>query len=289
MAEFRRIFKKTMILVTGANGQLGKCLRAILTDKQAIFRGRELDITNISALQDFVEKNSITSIINAAAYTAVDKAEQEIEIAYQVNSEGARNLALISQQFTIPLIHISTDYVFDGTNHIPYTEDDNTNPLSIYGKSKLEGEKAIIELAHSAYIIRTSWLYSPYGNNFVKSITRLAQERDILNIVSDQIGSPTYAPDLAKAILKLLPKLPSGTKQLLHYSNQGVASWYDFAYEIVNLQNIKCQIIPIPTTDYPTPAQRPYYSVLDKRRITTIVNSPIPHWKHSLQRYLESQ
>lgn len=278
-----------MILVTGANGQLGQCLKAILTEEEAIFKGRELDITNISTLQDFVEQNSITSIINAAAYTAVDKAEQEIEIAYQVNSEGARNLALISQQLAIPLIHISTDYVFDGTNHIPYTEDDNTNPLSIYGKSKLEGEKAIIELAYSAYIIRTSWLYSPYGNNFVKSITRLAQERDTLSIVSDQIGSPTYAPDLAQIIIELLSKLSPKTKQVLHYSNQGVASWYDFAYEIVNLQSIECQILPIPTTDYPTPAQRPYYSVLNKRRITTILNFPIPHWKHSLQRYLESQ
>lgn len=278
-----------MILVTGANGQLGQCLRAILTGEQAIFQGRELDITNKSTLQDFIEQNSINSIINAAAYTAVDKAEQEIEMAYQVNSEGARNLALMSQQFAIPLIHISTDYVFDGTNHIPYVETDTTNPLSIYGKSKLEGEKAIIELAHSAYIIRTSWLYSPYGNNFMKSITRLAQERDILNIVSDQIGSPTYAPDLAKAILELLSKLPSGTKQILHYSSQGVASWYDFAYEIINLQHIECQLIPIPTTDYPTSAKRPYYSVLDKGCITTILNSPIPHWKHSLQRYLESQ
>jgi dTDP-4-dehydrorhamnose reductase len=275
-----------MILITGANGQLGQTFRSLISTKQAIFKGRELDITNFELLEDFITKHSVTAIINAAAYTAVDLAETESALAFHINSFGARNLALISKKFEIPLIHISTDYVFDGTNYRPYVETDTPNPISTYGKSKLEGEEAILELAHSTYIIRTSWLYSSFGKNFSTNITKLALERESLSIVADQIGTPTYAQDLAEVILELLPNLEAGTRQTLHYSNQGVASWYDFAYEIINLQNIDCKLIPIPTTSYPTPAARPYYSILDKTLISSLLQSPIPHWKDSLKRHL---
>ena len=231
----------------------------------------------------------MTAIINAAAYTAVDLAETESALAFHINSFGARNLALISQKFEIPLIHISTDYVFDGTNYRPYVETDKPNPISTYGKSKLEGEEAVLELAHSAYIIRTSWLYSGFGKNFLTNITKLALERESLSIVADQIGTPTYAQDLAEVMLELLPNLEAGTRQILHYSNQGVASWYDFAYEIMNLQNIDCKLTPIPTTSYPTPATRPYYSILDKTLISSLLQSPIPHWKESLKKHLKAE
>ena len=278
-----------MILITGANGQLGQVIRTILSTEKAIFKGRELDITDIEALREFVSKHKIETIVNTAAYTAVDLAETESALAFHINSLGVRNLALISQEFQIKLIHISTDYVFDGNNYKPYTEQDITNPISVYGKSKLEGEKAVLELAYSAYIIRTSWLYSGFGKNFLTNITRLAQERDSISIVADQIGTPTYALDLAKAILELIPTLQPQTTQILHYSNQGVASWYDFAYEIINLQSIDCKLTPILTTAYPTPATRPYYSVLDKTLITSLLQSPIPHWKTSLTQHLASE
>ena len=278
-----------MILITGANGQLGQTFRSLISTEQAIFKGRELDITNFELVEDFITKHSVTAIINAAAYTAVDLAETESALAFHINSFGARNLALISQKFEIPLIHISTDYVFDGTNYKPYDETDTPNPISTYGKSKLEGEEAILELAYSAYIIRTSWLYSGFGKNFLTNITKLALERESLSIVADQIGTPTYAQDLAEAILELLPNLEAGTRQILHYSNQGVASWYDFAYEIINLQNIDCKLSPIPTTHYPTPAARPYYSVLDKTLITNLLQSPIPHWKESLTKHTKGE
>lgn len=278
-----------MILITGANGQLGQVMRSILSTEEVIFKGRELDITDIEALREFVSNHKIETIINTAAYTAVDLAETESALAFHINSLGTRNLALISQEFELKLIHISTDYVFDGTNYKPYNEQDITNPMSVYGQSKLEGEKAVLELSYSAYIIRTSWLYSGFGKNFLTNITRLAQERDSLSIVADQIGTPTYAPDLARAILELIPTLQPQSKQILHYSNQGVASWYDFAYEIINLQNINCNLTPISTKAYPTPATRPYYSVLDKTLVTSLLQSPIPHWKTSLTQHLASQ
>jgi dTDP-4-dehydrorhamnose reductase len=278
-----------MILITGANGQLGQTFQSLISTEQAIFKGRELNITNFELLENFIKNHSITTIINTAAYTAVDLAETEPALAFHINSFGARNLALISQKFEIPLIHISTDYVFDGTNYKHYVETDKPNPISIYGKSKLEGEEAILELAYSAYIIRTSWLYSGFGKNFLTNITKLALERESLSIIADQIGTPTYAQDLAGAILELLPNLEAGTRQLLHYSNQGVSSWYDFAYEIINLQNIDCKITPIPSTSYPTPAARPYYSILDKTLIISLLQSPIPHWKDSLKRHLKAE
>jgi dTDP-4-dehydrorhamnose reductase len=275
-----------MILITGANGQLGQTFQSLISTEQAIFKGRELDITNFELVEDFIAKHSVSAIINAAAYTEVDLAETESALAFHINSFGARNLALISQKFEIPLIHISTDYVFDGTNYKPYVETDIPNPISTYGKSKLEGEEAVLELAHSTYIIRTSWLYSSFGKNFLTNITKLALERESLSIVADQIGTPTYAQDLAEAILELLPNLEAGTRQILHYSNQGVASWYDFAYEIINLQDIDCKLNPIPTTSYPTPAARPYYSILDKTLISSLLKSPIPHWKESLTKHI---
>jgi dTDP-4-dehydrorhamnose reductase len=278
-----------MILITGANGQLGQTFQNLISTKQAIFRGRELDITNFELVEDFITTHSVTAIINAAAYTAVDLAETESTLAFHINSFGARNLALISKKFEIPLIHISTDYVFDGTNYRPYVETDTPNPISTYGKSKLEGEEAILELAHSAYIIRTSWLYSGFGKNFLTNITKLALERESLSIVADQIGTPTYAQDLAEVMLELLPNLEAGTRQILNYSNQGASSWYDFAYEIINLQNIDCKLNPIPTTSYPTPATRPYYSILDKTLISSLLQFPIPHWKDSLKKHLKAE
>ena len=278
-----------MILITGANGQLGQTFQNLISTKQAIFRGRELDITNFELVEDFITTHSVTAIINAAAYTAVDLAETESTLAFHINSFGARNLALISKKFEIPLIHISTDYVFDGTNYRPYVETDTPNPISTYGKSKLEGEEAILELAHSTYIIRTSWLYSSFGKNFSTNITKLALERESLSIVADQIGTPTYAQDLAEVMLELLPNLEAGTRQILNYSNQGASSWYDFAYEIINLQNIDCKLNPIPTTSYPTPATRPYYSILDKTLISSLLQFPIPHWKDSLKKHLKAE
>lgn len=267
------------ILITGSHGQLGTELSkllptAVLTDVA------ELDITDLELVKKFVKENSIGIIINCAAYTAVDKAEDDKEIAEKINVKGPENLAKTGCK----VVHISTDYVFDGNGHKPYTPEDEPNPISVYGKTKRAGELAVLKNAKEAIIIRTAWLYSPYGNNFVKTMRRLGAEKENLNVVSDQIGTPTYAADLAAAIVKILPQISENTKGIYHFTNEGVCSWYDFATEIMDDFDLKCQVNPISTSAYPTRATRPFYSVLDKSKIKNTFGLKISHWKHALQR-----
>ncbi|MBQ2983381.1 MAG: dTDP-4-dehydrorhamnose reductase [Candidatus Gastranaerophilales bacterium] len=266
------------ILITGANGQLGTELSKLLPD--AISTDiNELDICNYDAVMDFIKKNNIKTIINAAAYNAVDNAEDEFELAHKVNVIGAKNLA----KTNCDLIHISTDYVFDGENHKPYLSNDATNPISVYGKTKRDSEIAVLENNKNAIIIRTSWLYSTNGNNFVKTIRKLAKEKAFLNVVYDQVGSPTSAFDLACAIVKILPQMRNNGG-IYHFTNEGVCSWYDFAKEIVDLSELNCSIFPISASEYPTKAKRPFYSILDKTKIKETFNLEISYWKDSLKK-----
>ncbi|MDD4557226.1 MAG: dTDP-4-dehydrorhamnose reductase [Alphaproteobacteria bacterium] len=267
-----------MILVTGANGQLGSELRQILGDKAQYADVSDLDITDKKAVEDFFKGKHFSFIINCAAYTAVDKAEKDLQLAELININGPENLAKTG----VPLVHISTDYVFDGKNFQPYTEEDSTNPVSVYGKTKLFGEQKVLENASTAVIIRTSWLYSTFGNNFVKTMRRLGKDKESLNVVFDQIGSPTYARDLAQAIVDLLPQLKIGTKEVYHFSNEGVCSWYDFAIAIMAMSDLDCEVFPIESKDYPTAAPRPHYSVLNKAKIKKDFGIEISHWADSL-------
>lgn len=276
------------ILITGGNGQLGQefqYLSKINTQHHFIFIDKEeLDITSFLKLDEFFNKQKIDVIVNCAAYTAVDKAESEKDLAYSINVLGPQNLAIIAKKYNIKLIHFSTDYVFDGRNYLPYKESDLPNPKSIYGQTKFNGENEIIKNSEIYAIIRTSWLYSQYGNNFVKTITKLAMERGELKVIFDQIGTPTYARDLANTVLYILPILNKENSGIYNYSNEGVTSWYDFAKNICKLQNINCRISPIETKDYPTPAQRPNYSVFNKEKIKKIFNIEIPQWQDSLEK-----
>lgn len=278
------------ILITGSKGQLGSDLSELSTKyKEFEFfytDANDLDITNKSDLKEFVTGLQPDYIINCAAYTAVDKAETETELANAVNYEAVKNIARICKYQKVKLIHISTDYVFDGTACVPYTEKDRVNPVSAYGKSKLKGEKAVLASdALDVMIIRTSWLYSSHGHNFVKTILKYGKERGELKVVFDQIGSPTYARDLAKAILDIIEYSEKNEfkKGIYHFSNEGVCSWYDFAKEIIALEKIKCNVTPIRTIEYPTPAVRPSYSVFDKKKIKATFNIDIPYWKDSLK------
>tara|TARA_B110000971_G_scaffold160311_1_gene163842 strand:- start:11000 stop:11845 length:846 start_codon:yes stop_codon:yes gene_type:complete len=275
------------ILVTGGNGQLGSELREIASnyiEYNFLFTDvKTLDITNHSAVAAFIESNNITVIINCAAYTAVDKAESEPELADAINHLAIANFAKIAQEKSIKLIHISTDYVFDGTNHRPYVETDTPNPKSVYGKTKLNGELAIQHInPANSIILRTSWVYSNYGNNFVKTMLRLAETKDEISVVADQVGSPTNAGDLAKAILVMLPQINNETVELFHYSNEGVCSWYDFAKAIFEVEGLAITVCPIESKQYPTPAERPFYSVLNKDKIKIVYGIKIPYWKDSL-------
>ena len=269
------------ILITGANGQLGTELGALLPDAIKTDRN-ELDITNADAVNRFVDKNKIDSIINCAAYTAVDRAEDDIQMAEKINAIGPRNLAASGAK----IIHISTDYVFDGTAHRPYSALDLPNPVSVYGKTKLSGEFAVRNFAKIYAIIRTAWLYSPYGSNFVKTMLRQGHEKTEINVVADQIGTPTYAADLARAIVKILPLLNEKNSGIYHYTNNGVCSWYDFATEIMTMSGLKCRVNPIKTEQYPTRATRPAYSVLDKSKIKEVFDVDIPHWRAGLEKCL---
>lgn len=273
-----------MFLVVGANGQLGNELRLLLQEQALYVDKDELDITDQQAVQNFFAANNIKAIINCAAYTAVDKAENDVELATQINVEGPKNLALTG----VPLIHISTDYVFDGKSYRPYIETDKPNPTSVYGVTKLAGEQAVLEHAKTAIIIRTAWLYSTFGNNFVKTMQRLGSERSELKVVFDQIGSPTYARDLAIAIVAILPQIKANSKEIYHFSNEGVCSWYDFATEIMRLSALDCKVLPIEGKDYPTPAARPFYSVLNKSKIKQDFDISINHWQESLQTCLKN-
>lgn len=275
------------VLVTGSNGQLGtelKHLSSVNTNFEFTFI--DSDVLNLSKPQEivdyFADKN-FEAIVNCAAYTAVDKAESESELADLINHQAVATLASIAKEKNIKLIHISTDYVFDGTNYRPYVESDLTKPVSVYGKTKLAGEQAVFSVCPgNTAIIRTSWLYSGFGNNFVKTMLRLGSERDSLNVIFDQVGTPTYARDLAQVIIEILPKLKNTKPEIYHYSNEGVASWYDFAKAIFKISNINCKVNAITTAQYPTPAVRPNYSILDKAKIKSEFGISIPYWKDSL-------
>lgn len=274
------------ILVIGANGQLAseiKFLQSEFSAFQFSFTSQsETDISDINAVEKIVKEVAPQYIINCAAYTAVDKAETDVERAYEINEIGAKNIAEVAKTNNIFLIHISTDFVFDGKKSSPYIESDAVNPLSVYGSSKLKGEIAIQNSQCDYAIIRTSWLYSSFGNNFVKTMMRLGAEKESLNVVADQIGSPTYCRDLAQFILSNLAQFHTQNQNIYHFSNEGVASWYDFAYEIMQQNHLKCKVNPIPTSGYPTPATRPTYSVMDKSKLKSHFSYTIPHWKESL-------
>ena len=278
------------ILVTGSKGQLGSEIEAIASHYpyRFFFTDREvLDIGCQEAIEKFVEENSINIIINCAAYTAVDRAESEIELADYINHLAVKYLAQISKEKKIQLIHISTDYVFDGTNFRPYVETDSTNPQGVYGQTKLDGEKAMLEInPKNSIIIRTSWVYSSFGANFVKTMLRLGKEKESLGVIYDQVGTPTYARDLAKTILDILPKIENEQVESYNYSNEGVLSWYDFAKEIMKMAKLDCAINPIETKAYPTPASRPHYSLLNKGKIKEAFGITIPYWKDSLDECL---
>ena len=280
------------ILVTGANGQLGSEIKSLSNQFEGYrfyFCNRDnLDITNKPVVEKYIIENDIHIIINCAAYTAVDNAEDNLKTADLINHVAVANIGEISKKLQLKLIHISTDYVFDGTHHIPYTENDKTMPIGVYGKTKHKGENALLELKlANSIIIRTAWLYSSFGNNFVKTMLRLANERDNLGIINDQIGSPTYAKHLAQTILEILPKLKNKNTEIFHYTNEGICSWYDFSKAIFDIKNIDCTVNPIPTTAYPTKAKRPYYSVLNKQKIKETYNIQIPYWKDALKECLD--
>jgi dTDP-4-dehydrorhamnose reductase len=277
-------------LVTGANGQLGNEIRAIAgqyPDFNFIFTDiAELDLTDKTAVAEFVEEAKIDYLINCAAYTAVDKAEDDVDLCYKINRDAVQNLAEAARG-KARIIHVSTDYVFDGTATAPYRETDPTNPQSVYGKSKREGEEVLLSICPESIIIRTAWLYSPYGSNFVKTMVRLGKERSDLNVVSDQQGTPTYAADLATAIMDcaaFAEKTNTFSAGIYHYSNAGATTWFDFTKKILQLAGISgCTVHPIPTSDYPTKAQRPMYSVLDKTKIQNTFGVAVPDWEDSLQ------
>lgn len=279
------------ILVTGSDGQLGTCIRQLskkTNEVKFIFKNStELDITDEKQVISFFSKNSIDYCVNCAAYTAVDNAESNSKLAFKINSEAVKNLAEVCKENRSTLIHISTDFVFDGNSKKPYKESDNPNPKSVYGVSKLQGEKEIQSILKEYFIIRTSWLYSEFGNNFMKTMLRLAQDRKSLGVVNDQIGSPTYANDLAYIILKII-NLNSKDFGIYHFSNEGIITWYDFAKEIFKQSNTKISLKPIFTKEYPTPAKRPKYSVLDTTKIKETFQIEILNWKESLRKALNN-
>lgn len=273
------------VLITGANGQLGNEMRVLASENSQhnyFFTDvQELDICNEQAIHTFVRENNINMIVNCAAYTAVDKAEDEEELCNRLNHIAPGYLAKAAEANGASLIHISTDYVFDGTGHTPYTEDMPPCPNSVYGHTKLAGEKAVIDNCSNSMVIRTAWLYSIYGSNFVKTMIRLGKEREALGVVSDQIGTPTYAKDLANAIYTIISQgvIPG----IYHFSNEGACSWYDFTKSIHRLVGITtCKVSPLHTYEYPVKAARPAYSVLDKSKIKNAYNIEIPHWEESL-------
>lgn len=278
------------ILVTGSRGQLGNEIQ--LTAKQYPENNyfftdiQELNITNKADIAEFVNTNNINIIVNCAAYTAVDKAEDDIDLCYAINYDAVKNIAEVALEYGLRVIHVSTDYVFDGTNYIPYTENETVCPKSIYGKSKLDGEQVLAEVCKESVIIRTSWLYSSFGNNFVKTMIKLGTERDELRVIADQVGTPTYAADLAAAILQIADS-ENFTPGIYHYSNEGVCSWYDFTKAIHRLARVNCKVQAIETKDYPTRASRPHYSVLNKTKIKTTFNIQVPHWEESLEKCIE--
>jgi len=278
------------ILITGSKGQLGNEMQQIAVHYPQfnfIYTDvDELDICDKTALDDFVKANSVNFIVNCAAYTAVDKAEDDVALCYKINSDAVRNIGEVAALNGIKVVHVSTDYVFDGTNYIPYKEDQEVSPATVYGKSKLAGEQALIESCNEAVIIRTAWLYSSFGNNFVKTMMKLGTERDSLNVVFDQVGSPTYATDLAEAIMKVVSS-ENFVAGIYHFSDEGVCSWYDFTKTIHKIAGITCNVQPIESKDFPARTPRPHYSVLNKAKIKSIYGITIPHWEESLEKCIQ--
>jgi dTDP-4-dehydrorhamnose reductase len=283
------------VLITGSNGQLGSEIRELAANYKKldfVFKDLpDLNICNFNLLQSFIIDNNINTVINCAAYTAVDKAEENAEISEQVNSTGVSNLVNALQTVNGKLIHISTDYVFDGNHFLPYKESDSVSPIGVYGETKRLGELAVINSEIDSIVIRTSWLYSSYGNNFVKTMLRLGNEKENLGVIFDQVGTPTYARDLAKTCLEILcgdsSVNISKNGNLYHFSNEGVASWYDFAISIMELGGENCKVNPIQTKDYPTLAKRPHFSVLNKSKIKADFKIEIPGWRDSLKDCIE--
>ena len=277
-----------VVIVTGANGQLGKALQHIAPDSANLqfhfYASTNIDITQRETIELVWQQLKPDFCINAAAYTAVDKAEAEPDKAKRINVDGARNLAEVCRTFNTTLLHISTDFVFDGKQSVPYTETDNTNPQSVYGVTKRDGELAIADTMQKYFIIRTSWLYSQFGNNFMKTMLRLAQERGALSVVDDQIGTPTHAIDLAQMIVNIIQS-KSNDYGIYHFSNAGSTSWYGFAKKIFELNGVSINLSPIPTIQYPTPAKRPEYSVLDTSKIKKIFMVQITNWDVALEKY----
>lgn len=277
------------ILVTGANGQLGSALRrlsASLPDTTFLFTDVDtLDICDAHAVMAYVKKHQPGFVLNCAAYTAVDRAEDDEALALRINCDAVRNLGEAAREVSARMIHISTDYVFDGTNCRPYQETDAPCPVSAYGRTKLAGEQTLMQVCPDSIIIRTAWLYSEYGNNFVKTMLRLGAERDMLRVIFDQVGTPTYAGDLAQTMIALVRKAEEGlfVPGTYHYTNEGVCSWYDFTVKILELAALTCRVEPIETKDYPTRAIRPHYSVLNKTKLKETYHFPIPHWEESLR------
>lgn len=282
------------ILVTGANGQLGNELQLLANENPAyrfFFTDVDtLDICNKEAVMAFVNENRTDYILNCAAYTAVDKAEDNAALCEKINCDAVRNLGEAAAAAGARVIHVSTDYVFDGTRHTPYRETDPTCPRSVYGHTKLAGEKALLAACPGSVIIRTAWLYSAFGNNFVKTMLRLGKEREEIQVIFDQVGTPTYAADLAAAILAVVNQSEAGDFRpgIYHFSDEGVCSWYDFTVSILKAAGIEgCRVTPIETKDYPAKAERPHYSVLNKAKIKSAYALTIPHWETSLAKCLE--
>jgi dTDP-4-dehydrorhamnose reductase len=282
------------VLITGSNGQLGSEIKELAANYKKldfVFKDLpELDICDFEVLQAFIIDHKINAVINCAAYTAVDKAEEDAEIAEHVNSIGVSNLVNALAKVNGQLIHISTDYVFDGNHFLPYKETDPVSPIGVYGETKRKGELAVINSDIEAIVIRTSWLYSAYGNNFVKTMLRLGNEKEKLNVIFDQVGTPTYAADLAEACLEILSKNDAKINSkgnVYHFSNEGVASWYDFAIAIMKMGTIECVVSPIETKEYPTLAKRPHYSILNKAKIKKAFGLEIPYWRDSLEKCIE--
>ena len=280
------------IVVTGANGQLGRSIRRLSVEHREldfIFTDIDsLDIGNRDAVLAFAETHPVDFIVNCAAYTAVDKAEEEEEQCRRINTDAVAYLGEAAQHIGARILHVSTDYVFGGDSYMPYRESDPVSPTSVYGRTKLAGEKALSAVCPDAIIVRTAWLYSEYGHNFMKTMLRLGAERPEIRVVNDQIGSPTYAGDLAEAILSLLEKERQGEQNsgIYQYTNEGVCSWYDFAHSIIRIAGLPAKVIPIPTREYPTVAKRPAYSVLSKEKIKREYHWVIPHWEDSLRKCL---
>ena len=280
-----------VVLVTGSSGQLGQSLQFIAPNYPQIdfvfCDSKTLDITILENCETIFSNYKPDFCINAAAYTAVDKAESEPKKAFAINVTGAKNLAEVSKKFDTVLLHISTDFVFDGNKKTPYLEQDLPNPTGVYGQTKLDGEKAIQQVWEKHFIIRTSWVYSQFGNNFMKTMLRLASERDTISVVNDQIGTPTNAVDLAEILVKIIltdNRQPTTDNfGIYNFSNEGQCSWYDFAKKIFEINNISINLLPIPTSSFPTPAKRPSFSVLDKSKIKTAFNLSIKSWETSLE------